>query len=160
VPSPTLEQVLRERVAGLVGDDLEAVEADVPRELYSPVALIQEMGGYIASAGGKRLRPILLLLAARVAGYRGPRGVRLACVVDSHARARQCRNCASGCASVGSETDHRLGSARQCESDCRFEEVPRHTRGAKTPSVIIGTLRASVLLTGSYENNYARRAGL
>src|SRR6266581_3712874 len=40
------------------------------------------MGGYIASAGGKRLRPILLLLAARVAGYRGPRGVRLACVVE------------------------------------------------------------------------------
>jgi len=82
VPTPTLEQVLRERVAGLVGDDLEAVEAEIHRELYSPVALIQEMGGYIASAGGKRLRPILLLLAARVAGYRGPRGVRLACVVE------------------------------------------------------------------------------
>ena len=80
--TPTLEQVLRERVAGLVGDDLEAVEAEIHRELYSPVALIQEMGGYIASAGGKRLRPILLLLAARVAGYRGPRGVRLACVVE------------------------------------------------------------------------------
>ena len=82
MPTPTLEQVLRERVAGLVGDDLEAVEAEIHRELYSPVALIQEMGGYIASAGGKRLRPILLLLAARVAGYRGPRGVRLACVVE------------------------------------------------------------------------------
>jgi octaprenyl-diphosphate synthase len=82
VPTPTLEQVLRERVAGLVGDDLEAVEAEIHRELDSPVALIQEMGGYIASAGGKRLRPILLLLAARVAGYRGPRGVRLACVVE------------------------------------------------------------------------------
>ena len=82
MPTPTLEQVLRERVAGLVGDDLEAVEAESHRELYSPVALIQEMGGYIASAGGKRLRPILLLLAARVAGYRGPRGVRLACVVE------------------------------------------------------------------------------
>src|SRR5213076_1408744 len=40
------------------------------------------MGGYIARAGGKRLRPILLLLAARLAGYRGPRGVRLACVVE------------------------------------------------------------------------------
>ena len=82
MPTPTLEQVLRERVAGLVGDDLDAVEAEIRRELYSPVALIQEMGGYIASAGGKRLRPILLLLAARVAGYRGPRGVRLACVVE------------------------------------------------------------------------------
>jgi octaprenyl-diphosphate synthase len=82
VPTPTLEQVLRERVAGLVGDELEAVEAEIHRELYSPVALIQEMGGYIARAGGKRLRPTLLLLAARLAGYRGPRGVRLACVVE------------------------------------------------------------------------------
>src|SRR5262249_2052656 len=47
-----------------------------------PVALIQEMGGYIAGAGGKRLRPMLLLLASRLAGYRGPRSVRLACVVE------------------------------------------------------------------------------
>jgi octaprenyl-diphosphate synthase len=82
VPTPTLEQVLKERVAALVGDDLAAVEREIRRELDSPVALIQEMGGYIAGAGGKRLRPILLLLAARLAGYRGPRAVRLACVVE------------------------------------------------------------------------------
>ena len=82
MPTPTLERVLKERVAGLVGDDLDAVEAEIRRALDSPVALIQELGGYIAGAGGKRLRPILLLLAARLAGYRGPRGVRLACVVE------------------------------------------------------------------------------
>jgi len=82
VPTPTLEQVLKERVAGLVGEDLEAVEAEIRRELDSPVALIGEMGGYIAGAGGKRLRPILLLLAARLAGAHGPRAVRLACVVE------------------------------------------------------------------------------
>jgi octaprenyl-diphosphate synthase len=46
------------------------------------VPLIQEIGGYIAGAGGKRLRPILLLLAAGLARYRGPRAVRLACVVE------------------------------------------------------------------------------
>jgi octaprenyl-diphosphate synthase len=82
VATPTLERVLKERVAGLVGADLERVEAEIRRELDSPVALIQEMGGYIAGAGGKRLRPMLLLLAARLAGYVGPRGVRLACVVE------------------------------------------------------------------------------
>jgi octaprenyl-diphosphate synthase len=82
VATPTLEQVLKERVTALVGDDLVAVEAEIRRALDSPVALVQEMGGYIASAGGKRLRPMLLLLAARVAGYRGPRGVRLGCVVE------------------------------------------------------------------------------
>jgi octaprenyl-diphosphate synthase len=82
VPTPTLERVLKERVAALVGDDLQAVEAEIRRQLDSPVALIQEMGGYIAGAGGKRLRPMLLLLASRLAGYRGPRSVRLACVVE------------------------------------------------------------------------------
>ena len=82
MPTPTLERVLKERVAALVGDDLQAVEAEIRRQLDSPVALIQEMGGYIAGAGGKRLRPMLLLLAARLAGYRGPRSVRLACVVE------------------------------------------------------------------------------
>jgi len=80
--TPTLERVLKERVAALVGDDLAAVEAEIHRELDSPVPLIQEMGGYIAGAGGKRLRPILLLLAARLADYRGPRAIRLACVVE------------------------------------------------------------------------------
>ena len=79
---PTLEGLLKERVAALVGADLEAVEAEIRRELDSPVPLIQEMGGYIAGAGGKRLRPILLLLAARLAGARGERPVRLACVVE------------------------------------------------------------------------------
>jgi len=82
VATPTLEQVLKGRVAGLIGADLERVEAEIRRELDSPVALIQEMGGYIAGAGGKRLRPMLLLLAARLAGHVGPRGVRLACVVE------------------------------------------------------------------------------
>jgi len=82
VSAPTLEQVLKERVSALVGEDLAAVEAEIRREIASPVGLIQEMGGYIAGAGGKRLRPILLLLASRLAGYRGPRAVRLACGVE------------------------------------------------------------------------------
>jgi octaprenyl-diphosphate synthase len=82
VATPTLESVLKERVAALVGDDLAAVETEIRHELHSPVPLIQEMGGYIAGAGGKRLRPILLLLAARLADYHGPRAVRLACVVE------------------------------------------------------------------------------
>jgi octaprenyl-diphosphate synthase len=82
VPTPALEQILKERVALLVGEDLRAVEEEIRRELDSPVALIQEMGEYIAGAGGKRLRPMLLLLAARLAGAQGPRSVRLACVVE------------------------------------------------------------------------------
>ena len=82
MPTPALEQILKERVAALVGDDLRSVEEAIRGELDSPVALIQEMGEYIAGAGGKRLRPMLLLLAARLAGAHGPRCVRLACVVE------------------------------------------------------------------------------
>src|SRR5262249_2626460 len=82
VATPTLEGLLKERVAALVAADLEAAEAEIRRELDSPVTLIQEMGEYIAGAGGKRLRPILLLLAARLAGATGDRPVRLACVVE------------------------------------------------------------------------------
>jgi octaprenyl-diphosphate synthase len=82
VPTPTLERLLKERVSALVGEELQAVEQEIGRQLDSPVELIQEMGEYIAGAGGKRLRPMLLLLAARVSGYRGPRSVRLGCVVE------------------------------------------------------------------------------
>jgi octaprenyl-diphosphate synthase len=82
VPTPTLERLLKERVSALVGEELQAVEAEIGRQLDSPVGLIQEMGEYIAGAGGKRLRPMLLLLASRVSGYRGPRSVRLGCVVE------------------------------------------------------------------------------
>ena len=73
MPTPTLERLLKERVSALVGEELQAVEAEIGRQLDSPVGLIQEMGEYIAGAGGKRLRPMLLLLASRVSGYRGPR---------------------------------------------------------------------------------------
>jgi octaprenyl-diphosphate synthase len=82
VPTPALEQILKERVAALVGDDLRSVEDAIRGELDSSVALIREMGEYIAAAGGKRLRPMLLLLAARLAGAHGGRCVRLACVVE------------------------------------------------------------------------------
>jgi octaprenyl-diphosphate synthase len=82
VPSQSLERVLKERVRKLVGEDLGRVEDEIRTVLGSPVPLIQEMGAYIASAGGKRLRPMLLLLAARLAGYHGPRSIHLGCVVE------------------------------------------------------------------------------
>jgi octaprenyl-diphosphate synthase len=68
VPTPTLERLLKERVSALVGEELQAVEAEIGRQLDSPVGLIQEMGEYIAGAGGKRMLPMLLLLALRVSG--------------------------------------------------------------------------------------------
>ncbi len=80
-PTP-LEALLKDRVASAVGPELQAVEEAIAGEIDSPVGLIREMGEFIAGAGGKRLRPILLLMAARLAGYRGPRAVRMGCVVE------------------------------------------------------------------------------
>src|SRR5439155_1190411 len=70
------------RVVLAVGPEMRAIEEAIARQLDSPVSLIREMGDFIAGAGGKRLRPILLLMASRVAGYSGPRAVRMGCVVE------------------------------------------------------------------------------
>jgi len=61
---------------------MRAIEEAIAAEIASPVHLIHEMGEFIAGPGGKRLRPILLLMAGRVAGYHGPRAVRMGCVVE------------------------------------------------------------------------------
>ena len=61
---PTLLEGIRSTVTA----DLAAVDAVVRRELASDVALVNEVSEYIIGAGGKRLRPLLVLLAARAAG--------------------------------------------------------------------------------------------
>ncbi len=81
-PTTTLETALKERIGRLVGDELAAIEGEIARQLHSSISLIREMGGYVSGAGGKRLRPILLLLAARMSGYHGSRSVRLGTVVE------------------------------------------------------------------------------
>ena len=62
--------------------DLEAVEAEFVRHIQSRVALIPEMGRYIQKSGGKRIRPAVLLMAARLSGYTGDRAVLNASVVE------------------------------------------------------------------------------
>jgi octaprenyl-diphosphate synthase len=78
-----LEGVLRDRLLRLVGEPLDACEAEISRELAdSPVRLVRDLGEHVALAGGKRLRPILVLLSAALGGDVGPRAVRLGCVVE------------------------------------------------------------------------------
>ena len=62
--------------------DLDAVEQEFLRHIQSRVALIPEMGRYIQTSGGKRVRPAVLLMAARLAGYTGDRAVLYASVVE------------------------------------------------------------------------------
>ena len=62
--------------------DLEQVEREFLRHIESRVQLIPQMGRYIQSSGGKRIRPAVLLMAARLAGHRGSRAVLYASVVE------------------------------------------------------------------------------
>ncbi|MBM2854453.1 MAG: geranylgeranyl pyrophosphate synthase [Steroidobacteraceae bacterium] len=55
-------------IRALVATDLEAVDLEIRRQLASDVALVSQVGDYIVGAGGKRLRPLLVVLAARAAG--------------------------------------------------------------------------------------------
>ena len=78
-----LEGVLRERLLRLVGGALGACEAEINHELAaSPVQLVRDLGEHVALAGGKRLRPILVLLGAALGGDVGSRAVRLGCIVE------------------------------------------------------------------------------
>ena len=65
-----------------IREDLEKVEQEFARHIESRVALIPEMGKYIQKSGGKRVRPAVLLMAARLGGYTGDRAVLNASVVE------------------------------------------------------------------------------
>jgi octaprenyl-diphosphate synthase len=62
--------------------DLDRVEQEFTRHIQSRVALIPEMGKYIQKSGGKRVRPAVLLMAARLGGYTGDKAVLNASVVE------------------------------------------------------------------------------
>ena len=62
--------------------DLAQVDAVINRAVMSEVALISQIGQYIISAGGKRLRPILTILAGKVLGYDAPPLYSLAAMVE------------------------------------------------------------------------------
>jgi len=55
-------------IRALVAADLAAVDREIRRQLASDVALVSQIGDYIVGGGGKRLRPLLVVLAARAAG--------------------------------------------------------------------------------------------
>ena len=67
---------------GPVRADLDAVEREFERQVQSKVGVIPEIGRYIQASGGKRVRPAVLLMAARLCGYSGPRAILNAAVVE------------------------------------------------------------------------------
>lgn len=66
----------------LIGDELKQVEQQFKKDLASDVPLIRKVGEYVLASGGKRIRPALLLLSAKLCEYRGDRHVPLASVIE------------------------------------------------------------------------------
>lgn len=76
-PAPDVERVLE-----LCSQDMEAVDRLIRNSLDSDVVLIRQIAEYIIGSGGKRLRPMLVVLAARACGYEGPHHITLAAVIE------------------------------------------------------------------------------
>jgi octaprenyl-diphosphate synthase len=66
----------------LIADDMRGMDAVIERRLKSEVPLVSQVSQYIVAAGGKRLRPALLLLMCGALGYRGDQRYNLAAVVE------------------------------------------------------------------------------
>lgn len=65
-----------------VKTDLDAVNRLITDELFSDVPLIQDVARHIVSSGGKRLRPLMVLLCAQACGYTGQEQHELATVIE------------------------------------------------------------------------------
>lgn len=69
-------------INALVANDMAGVNQLIGRELQSDVALINQLGLYIVNSGGKRLRPLLAVAAARAVGYQEQGHLTLATIVE------------------------------------------------------------------------------
>ncbi len=69
-------------VFDLLRDDLAAIEREFGRDTVAGVPAITEIGEYLRAGGGKRIRPVLLLLASKLFGYEGRGAIRLGAVVE------------------------------------------------------------------------------
>ena len=69
-------------IRALIKEDIQATDQLILDKLSSDVVLINQIGHYIIHSGGKRLRPLLVLLAARACGYRGQQHQTMAAVIE------------------------------------------------------------------------------
>ncbi|MBS3918284.1 MAG: polyprenyl synthetase family protein [Deltaproteobacteria bacterium] len=80
--SRTKEKSPLEEILLWVGDDLKKVDLEFRRNLKSDVPIIAAIGEHLLLSGGKRLRPILLLLSARACGYQGEAHISMASLIE------------------------------------------------------------------------------
>ena len=69
-------------IKALIADDINAVDQLILDRLASDVVLINQIGHYIINSGGKRLRPLLVLLSARACKYEGNHHLVMAAVIE------------------------------------------------------------------------------
>ena len=69
-------------IAHSIAADMDAVNSVIRRKLHSEVSLVNQIAEYIISAGGKRIRPVLVLLVANAYAYKGTGHHELAAVVE------------------------------------------------------------------------------
>jgi octaprenyl-diphosphate synthase len=69
-------------IQNLMNHDMQAVNAMIHKRLHSEVELVNSVGHYIINSGGKRLRPMLVLLSARAFNYQGNDHIKLAAIIE------------------------------------------------------------------------------
>lgn len=73
---------MHKNIRAAVATDFEAVNSFIIEQLHSNVDLVENIGHYITNAGGKRMRPVLVLLSARACGADGDDAIKLAAVIE------------------------------------------------------------------------------
>ena len=76
------ETVTIQQIYDLIKDDLKKVESEFKKNLHSNIFLIRKMGEYILGSGGKRIRPLLVLLSSKLCNYKGESHVPFASIVE------------------------------------------------------------------------------
>ena len=82
VAEKTSNPVNFDDIASLAADDRRAVDQLIADSLESDVALVSQVSQYIVMSGGKRLRPLIVLLASRALGYEGDQHVCAAAIIE------------------------------------------------------------------------------
>lgn len=71
-----------EHLRALVSEDFEAVNALIAEQIQSEIALIDDLAKHIVDSGGKRLRPLLVILASHACQYSGKNHIKLAAMLE------------------------------------------------------------------------------
>lgn len=70
------------KAQSLVADEMAKVNEFILSQLHSDIVLINQIGHHIINGGGKRLRPLLVLIAAKAAGYEGGKHIDIAAIIE------------------------------------------------------------------------------